>query len=354
MSVSPFYIIVIGASLGGMEALKKLFAQLPSNLNAALLVVWHVPPESPNLLPNILQRVTSLKVVSARDKEVIQPGHAYIARPDYHLVIESQETESARPELMMCSTRGPKENRFRPSIDVLFRSAAVAGGCRVIGVVLTGLLDDGAAGLYAVKESGGQAVVQDPMEAACPNMPINAMRAVEVDACVGIDEMSQVLLQLTSQPVEKERGMEDRLESKGWKTEVYIALEKSGLESGVLELGVPSRYTCPECHGILVQIEEGHSIRFRCHTGHAFSLESLLVDITKSTEEMLGNSLRAIQEKELLFAHMAEHYRNIEQVDVAESCLDQVIATRRLADVIRHAVLESGENRSWKKSGVED
>ncbi len=342
LSPFPFYIIVIGASLGGMEALKKLFAQLPSDLNAALLVVWHVPPESPNLLPNILQRVSSLKVVSATDNELVQPGHAYIARPDYHLVIESRETESAGTEFVTYSTRGPKENRFRPSIDVLFRSAAVAGGARVIGVVLTGLLDDGAAGLYAVKESGGQAVVQDPLEAACPNMPINAMRAVKVDACVAIDEMSQILLQLTNQPVEKEGKMQDQSGSKGWKTEVDIALEKSGIANGVLELGSPSRYTCPECHGILVQIEEGRSIRFRCHTGHAFSLESLLVDITRSTEEMLWNSLRVIQEKELLLTHMAEHYQNVEQVDAAENCLDQVIATRRLGDVIRHAVLESG------------
>ena len=145
-------IVVIGASAGGMEALKKLVAQLPSNFPGALFIVWHVAPAYPSVLPQILDRVCPLPVAHAIDKQEIQPGRIYVAPPDHHLLVESGHVRV---------TRGPKENRFRPSIDVLFRSAARSYDPQVIGVVLTGLLDDGASGLYAVKEQSGKGVVQN-------------------------------------------------------------------------------------------------------------------------------------------------------------------------------------------------
>src|SRR5690606_29823122 len=182
--------IVIGASLGGMDALKKLFSQLPPDFQAAILVVWHMSAEAPDLLPDILQRATSFPVVRAADGGVLQLGRAIIARPNHHLALQKNKNGG---ESTIRLTHGPKENRFRPSIDVLFRSAALAYGSRVIGVILTGALDDGAAGMYAIKQRGGLAVVQDPLDAECPNMPINAMRAVTVDHVAPLSQMGEVL-----------------------------------------------------------------------------------------------------------------------------------------------------------------
>lgn len=340
-SFTPPSLIVIGASLGGMETLKNLLTQLPSELNAALLVVWHIPPESPNLLPDILQRVTELAVVSAQHGQLIEPGHAYIARPDFHLVVGGQESAGADPNLVTCLTRGPKENRFRPSIDVLFRSVAVNCGSRVIGVILTGALDDGAAGLYAIKKCGGRTLVQDPLDAVCPNMPDHALRAVQVDACVPVAGMGQVLLEWTREPLPQGEAMCERQELEGWKTEVNIALQGGNTENNVLNLGATSIYTCPECHGVLTEIEEGNRFRFRCHTGHAFSSDTLLAEVTKSAEISLWNSLRAIEESELLLNRLAEHLRSIGQIEAAEACLTQIIATRRLANVIRAVAIEA-------------
>lgn len=185
-------IIVIGASAGGLKAFETLVSQLPSNFPAAIFIVWHISPDHPSLLPQILARSTSLPVTHAIDKEAIALGHIYIAPPDRHLLVE--------PGYISLS-RGPKENRFRPAIDVLFRSAAHSYGARVTGVVLSGSLDDGAAGLYAIKERGGQAIVQDPSEALYPSMPKAAMNAVKVDYCLPVIKMGTVLANLVDQEI---------------------------------------------------------------------------------------------------------------------------------------------------------
>jgi two-component system, chemotaxis family, protein-glutamate methylesterase/glutaminase len=168
-------IIVIGASAGGLRAFEAIVSKLPPDLPAAVFVVWHISPDYPSMLPQILTRFTSLPVSHAIDGEPIQTSHIYVAPPDHHLLVE--------PETVRLS-RGPKENRFRPAIDVLFRSAALSYGARVVGVVLSGSLDDGAAGLYTIKERGGIAVVQDPSDALHSSMPRAAMRAVTVDCCM--------------------------------------------------------------------------------------------------------------------------------------------------------------------------
>ncbi len=190
-------IIVIGASAGGTSALKQLIAQLPDDFLGTLFIVLHISPEHRNVLPQILARLCPLPVVQATDSEAIQPSRIYVAPPDHHLIVEQGHVRV---------TRGPKENRFRPSVDVLFRSAAHAYGQRVIGVILTGALDDGAAGLEAVKERGGIAVVQDPFDALYPSMPIQAMKAVAVDHCVPITELGSVLVSLANEAIlEEER-----------------------------------------------------------------------------------------------------------------------------------------------------
>ncbi len=332
-------IIVVGTSAGGMEALKKLVAELPSNFPGTLFIVWHISPEYRSVLPEILARVCPLPVAHAIDREAIKPGRIYVAPPDHHLLVEPGHVRV---------TRGPKENRFRPSVDVLFRSAARTYGSRVIGVVLTGALDDGAAGMYAVKERGGQAVVQDPFEAVYPSMPMQAMKAVAVDHCVPITEMGSLLVHLTNQAA-KEQAVNPVSEKMD--IEVGVAREDNALERGIMKLGELSPYTCPECHGVLLKLKEGKLVRFRCHTGHAFSLNSLLAEVTKYIEDTLWSTLRAIEESELLMNHMADHLRQTNDSDAAELFLQKAEEARSRADLVKQALM-SHETLSAEKLSI--
>jgi two-component system chemotaxis response regulator CheB len=177
-------LIVIGTSSGGVEALRTIVAALPSDFAASLFVVMHSAANSPGLLDKILQRETTLRVEIAQNNQKFKPGHIYVAPPDHHLILEPG---------IICLSRGPKENRFRPAVDPLFRSAAQTYGPRVVGVILTGGLDDGTAGLWAIKQLGGTTVVQEPAEALAPSMPASALRNVKVDYCVPLVEIGPLL-----------------------------------------------------------------------------------------------------------------------------------------------------------------
>jgi hypothetical protein len=213
-------LIVIGASAGGVEALSELIQRLPANLPAAVFVVLHLSPQSVSRLPEILNFQGSLRATHPRDGEAIQSGHVYVAPPDRHLLLD---TGCVRV------VRGPKENGFRPAVDPLFRSAALAYGPRVIGVVLTGALDDGAAGLWAVKRWGGMAVVQDPREAKFASMPANALEYVQVDYCLPIAEVGSLLSRAAGEPAPEM----DLNESATRRTEAaaYLALMTNGVSS---------------------------------------------------------------------------------------------------------------------------
>src|SRR5688572_1397980 len=188
------HIIVIGASAGCFEALKNLVKDLPANLQASIFIVWHMSPDVTGVLPQVLTRVGHLPAKNAEDGERIEPSRIYVAPPDHHLVIENSHVRV---------TKGPKENRFRPAVDPLFRSAAYSYGSRVIGVILSGALDDGTSGLWTIKYRGGVAVVQDPADAEIPSMPRNALREVEVDYIVPISEMAELLVRLSQEQVEE-------------------------------------------------------------------------------------------------------------------------------------------------------
>ena len=319
-----------------MEALKKLVAQLPSNFPGAIFIVWHIAPAYPSVLPQILDRVCALPVAHAIDKEEIQPGRIYVAPPDHHLLIEPGHIRV---------TKGPKENRFRPSIDVLFRSAALCYGNQVIGVVLTGLLDDGASGLYAVKDQGGKAIVQDPFDALHASMPIQAMKTVEVDHCLPVAKIGALLVDLTNSAVKKEGR---HLVSDQMEIEVKVAREDNAFESGIMKLGKISPYTCPECHGMLLQLKEGNLIRFRCHTGHAYSLNSLLVEVTEAIEASLWKTLRGIEESEMLMSHMGKHLGETEDSEMAERFLQKSAEAKMRADLVKQALM-SHETLSQEK-----
>ncbi len=237
-------IIVIGASSGGIDALKELVAELPRDLKASLFIALHVAPYSLGILPEILERAGHLPASNATDMEQFEPGRIYIAPPDFHLIVER--------EGHMRVTRGPRENRFRPAIDPLFRSAAHAFGPRVVGVILTGWLDDGTAGLWAVKERGGTTIVQHPEDSYAPAMPLNAIKHVEVAHILPLKEIAPLLVRLTETPgdAEGERAVSEELE-----TGVKIAKDADALDSGIMKLGVPSIYACPECHGAFRQMK---------------------------------------------------------------------------------------------------
>lgn len=321
-------IIVIGASAGGIETLKEIVAGLPANLPAAVFVVLHTAPTGPGFLPQILSRAGRLPAIHATDNGSIELAHIYVAPPDHHLLVERGERVRV--------TRGPKENRFRPAVDPLFRSAAHACGRRVIGVVLTGYLDDGTAGLRVVKQLGGTAIVQDPLDAIVPSMPRSALRHVDVDHCLPASEIAGLLARLAG--TRAEEG--DYLMPEDIEIEVAIARQdRAALKDGVMRLGDPSPYTCPECHGTLVQLRDTDLLRFRCHTGHAFTVESLLAEIGESIEGSLWSTVRTIEESAMLMRQAATRLGDHDHASAAELFARKAGEAQERAEQVRQVVI---------------
>lgn len=321
-------IIVIGTSTGGIDALQVLVGGLPSDLRASLFVVVHIGADGLGIVPDILQGAGRLPASNARNWETIRLGRIYVAPPDHHLLLE--------PSGHVRITRGPKENRFRPAVDPLFRSAAHAFGPRVVGVVLTGGLNDGTAGLWTVKDRGGTAIVQRPDQALAPSMPLSALEHVAVDHCVALDEIAPLLVQLSLMAAEKNTA---KPVSRHLETEVKIAKEDNAIEVGIMDWGEPSVYACPECHGVLLQLKEGSTIRFRCHTGHAYSLEALLAEFSERTEKTLWSAIRSMEEMVLLMRRMAGQLSRDEHAQAAESLLKEAQRTQQHADVVRRLAM---------------
>jgi two-component system, chemotaxis family, protein-glutamate methylesterase/glutaminase len=326
-SVPPKHIVVIGASSGGIEALRTLAAGLPAEFPAPICVVMHVAPESPGLLAQILARAGALPAVNAHSGERVERGRIYVAPPDCHLLVEPGRLRV---------TKGPRENRFRPAIDPLFRSAAQVYGPNAIGVILTGLLGDGTAGLWAVKQLGGTAIVQDPADAVYPDMPTNALQHVKADHVVSLAAIAPLLVQLTSVPAEETGAIPV---PDDMNIEVNIAKEQNALDAGLERIATPSSYACPECHGVLLQLKEGDRIRFRCHTGHAYSVDSLLTAIDEGIEESLWNAVRSLEEGRLLLEQLASHLAGAHKAD-ATGLAARADKVRRQCELIRNLVRE--------------
>jgi two-component system chemotaxis response regulator CheB len=296
-------IIVIGGSAGGIRALIGLANSLPHQLPATLFVVIHTAPTSPGLLPELLTRAGVLQAQHARNETRFEPGSIYIAPPNRHLLIDANG--------QMRLTHGPKENRFRPAIDPLFRSAALAFGPRVVGILLSGGLDDGVSGLAAIKAAGGLTIVQHPREAEVPTLPRNALRRVAVDHSLPIAEIAALLKNVTQGNGAQTAQVTEMapMKQKELEIEVRQAEEKHGLQSDFFQLGTPSMLTCPECHGALLRLDDESILRFRCHTGHAFTADSLLAALKERVEDAIWNAVRAIEESAMLLGHMARHVR---------------------------------------------
>ena len=296
-------VVAVGASLGGVDALQRLVAALPVGFPAAVLVVQHTAPDGPGLLGGILDAVGTLPAALAVDGEPLQAGTIRVAPPDRHLVVRGG---------LLRLTRGARENRSRPSIDPLFRSAAVAHGSRAVGVVLTGLLNDGAAGLLAVQRCGGRTVVQAPGDAAHPGMPLSALAALTPDYTVPLADIGpllQTLVQMpphASPPPPDDLVREDRLadtsatsvtEADAWGTHVPL--------------------TCPECGGTLWERTDSPLLRYRCHTGHAFTAQSLVAEQDESVEQALWAALRILVERAAALDGLARTERASGRASVA-------------------------------------
>jgi len=326
--VQTKHLVVIGASAGGIEALRELVQQLPAEFPAAVAIVLHTAPHSPNVLHDILSRSGRLAAVSARDGQHLQAGRLYVAPPDSHLLVEPGRLRV---------TKGPRENRFRPAIDPLFRSAAQVYGPAAIGVILTGNLDDGAAGLWVIKQLGGTAIVQDPDDALFPSMPLNALKTAEVDYRVPLVEIAPLLVRLTADTVpERTKSASQAID-----IEVKIAKEEDPMNAGVHRLGQPSRLACPECHGVLLELKEGNHVRFRCHTGHAYSPESLLAEINESTEVALWNAIRSMQEGSLLMRRIVEHAEIAHPATDTDKLVVRAQELERQANTLRAMVADT-------------
>jgi two-component system chemotaxis response regulator CheB len=293
-------IVVIGASAGGVEALTQIIRSLPAEFPAPVCIVLHIPPESPSLLATILGRQRTLEVKDGATGDELRPGTVYVAPPDHHLIVGRDYTLRA--------SRGPKENRHRPAIDPLFRSAAVAYGTGAIGVVLTGNLDDGTAGLMAIEQRGGLAIVQDPQEAMYPDMPRNALEHTSSARSVPLAAIPALLVELLEEPRKESAPpatKPDQLDMEARMAE----LDPYALEPDERP-GTPSPWSCPDCGGVMWEIqEEPNYVRFRCRVGHAYSPESMLGAQSLQLEEALWTAMKTLEESARLAHRLADSER---------------------------------------------
>jgi two-component system chemotaxis response regulator CheB len=314
-------IIVVGASLGGVETLSKLVSGLPHDLPAAVFVVLHVPAESPSALSWLLDRAGPLPASGATDGEAIRPGRIYVAQPDHHLLVKQGYVRVIR---------GPRENRHRPAIDPLFRSAAASYTSRVVGVVLTGLLDDGTAGLLAIKKCGGVAVVQDPKDALYPDMPRSALANVDVDFTLPLAEIPPLLAQLSTTPVTSSPSVPPEVIAEANASEMIMSDMRDSTNAGT-----PAALTCPECGGPLFDLTDDRVQRYRCITGHSFTSRSLSAAQDQTLEATLWTALRVLEERASLLEKMAKHEQELGRELSGQAYQEQADEAMRQARTMR-------------------
>lgn len=291
-------LVLIGASAGGVTALTRLCEELPADFPAAVLVVQHISPSARSMLPAILSRAGKLPAVHGTEGAPIRRGQIYVAPPDQHMLFAPDGRH-------LRIRRGPQENRTRPSVDALFRSASLAAGHRSIGVVLTGMLDDGTAGLVALKAAGSINVVQAPEDAPWPDMPRSALEGDSPDHCVPLADLAPLLARLTRMPASDPRPPSLQLQ-----LETSIAAKESfAMSEEATPVGHPSLLSCPQCGGVLNEIEEGRITRFRCQIGHAYSPLALAASQGEGLEQALAAAVRTHRERHVLFRRMERSAR---------------------------------------------
>lgn len=319
-------VVVIGTSAGGLSALKNLISQLPKDFPLPILIVRHISPDATgNVLLNELNKLDTVICQHAKSGNTMKRGHIYLAPSDHHLLIGGN--------LKLLVTKGAHENRSRPAIDPLFRSAAVAFGAGVIGILLTGYLDDGTAGMKAIKRCGGTCIVQDPEDAEYPDMPRNALNNIDVDYCLPISDMGALLNKIIPLKLHKRIPVpEDVL------TEAKIAERVLSDLPSVNEIGDQVPFNCPGCGGVLWKVVKDSDLRFRCHTGHSYTAAYLLAEQTNKIEETMWTALRMFEERKNLLTEMARGEKGVgsktalERAEMSQVHIDRIRAILKTAD----------------------
>lgn len=316
-------IVVVGASTGGVDALRELVRRLPADLRATVLVVLHVPASARSVLPELLQRVSPLAVRHAVDGESLVPRTVLVAPPDYHLLVHDGHVRL---------THGARENGHRPAIDPLFRSAARWYGPRAISVVLTGALDDGTSGTLAVKLRGGVTMAQSPDDAVAPSMPQSAIDNVGVDRTGTIALLAEHIATLANEAVVTAE------------TSSKPSLEEAPLEdedmmpTTAAPEGPTSSFTCPSCHGAMWELRDGELVRYRCRVGHAYAPESMMAAQWEHVEEAVWTALRALEESEALAGRLAERAGKSGSTELVERYQERLLDAKKRAATIRELV----------------
>lgn len=324
MTLPYEHVVVIGASAGGVSALLEISNGLPARFPAPICIVQHIGSGA-SLLPELLRFRAANHAMHVEDGQRLAPGTLHIAPPDCHLLVEGDTLRL---------THGPKENHARPAIDPLFRTAAASFGPRTIGVILTGQMDDGTAGLQAIKDCGGIAIVQDPQTAVESSMPRSALCNVEVDHVVPLEGIGPLLVELTARPVRPQRDpVPERVAEE-------VAINRgAGTVEKLSKIGTPSPLTCPDCGGGLWEVQRARPLRYRCHVGHAYTALSLQDAQKSASEEALWSAMRALREREMLLrrvagiaASLGDEGQSLAGTAEADRLREQVRLLRELAE----------------------
>lgn len=319
-------IVVIGGSRGSSRVLQQIVSDLPADLPASLLIATHVPSHSQGYLAEALARNCTLPVAEAIDGQPIERGRIYVAVPDRHLLVIDGTIRLGD---------GPRENMSRPAIDPLFRSAALSYGSRAVGVLLSGMLNDGAAGLSAIKDCGGTAVVQHPLDAEADQMPLSALEATIPDEVAPAADLGRILRDIVSSTAGEAVQCPPAVA-----LEVEIA---GGSRLGAETLGTiadPSAISCPDCHGVLSEIRGGGPLRYRCQIGHAYTAE-VLAARADEVDEAMRIALRVMEERVTLVTRMAQDARSSGRSAVAELYEARAEEYARYATILRQAAMEA-------------
>lgn len=322
-------VLAIGTSAGGVEALLFLAKHFPADLPAAVFVTIHLPHQSRSSLDQLLSRVGPLAATFAREGDAVENSHVFIAPPGHHLLIEGDT---------LALGIGPRENNVRPAIDPMLRSAAVCCGRRTVGVVLTGTQSDGASGLWAVNECGGVSVVQDPRDAAFPEMPLNALSRSKPHHVIALANMPSLLERLVRQP-----AGEPIPAAASIRLEVEIARTGRSNMSNMDNIGRRSVLACPDCHGVMWEIDEGDLVRYRCHTGHAYTAEMMDLAIDENLRRALASALRALEERVALTEKLRRQASERGHHQSADTWASKKTEYEAEADVIRTAIRRADE-----------
>ncbi len=318
MSQHPKFIVVVGASAGGLQALAEMVQNLESGLDAAYCIVLHLSRKAiGDFVVHKLRQVTDMECAIVVDGHAIKKNTIYVARPNQHMLVKGDK---------FILGAGPEENRYRPSIDVLFRSAAAAYSSHAIGIILTGLLDDGTSGMWAIKRSGGTCIVQDPNQAEYPDMPLSVINNMEVDHVLPLNEMGSAIANILRNKKGRKKSVPEDiiLESK-------IAEQTAVGIDDVRKLDVDqSLFACPDCGGGLWEIKHDIIKRYRCHIGHAYTEKDLVVKQSEAATNTLWVALRMMEERKHLLKKMGNTY--------AEKGFTSLMAnhTEKQDEMVRH------------------